>query len=74
MSTEQLILQRLKSLSEVQKQRLLRLMDEIEMPASDTVSGLPLVANPRPVTLGVAEGQYTTTDDFDAPIDEIFGF
>lgn len=73
MSIEQLLLERIKRLNEAQKQRALLLLDNLLAEGSYNAQGLPTVRNPNPPKLGVAKGKYITSDDFDDPVDELFG-
>jgi len=72
MSIQQILLQRIRNLTEAQQQQLLLLLDNLEMPTTGT--GLPpFTPLKTPRKPGIAKGQYLVPDDFDDPIDDIFG-
>lgn len=74
MGIEQLLLERIKQLNEAQKQQALSLLDNL-LAAKIPVGGKALPPfTPGAIKIGIAEGKYTTSDDFDEPIDYLFDF
>jgi len=69
-------LQSLKRLSETQQEQVLAFMRSLQQKPTQDIAGLgvpPFVPRSAPRQLGIAKGKYIMHEDFDEPLDELFG-